>query len=270
VLRHCCGECWPDSAVAIPVWAAGATGAAAAAASVADGAAGVVLDSQLSLMPESDLPGHVNGMLRQADASTSVAGSFAARWPGTAAAARAVRDAIIAARLDDDRPDDDRPDDDRPDDDRPDRDSRVAADRPLDIAIVGMAGTFAGSASMTGFWNTILSGEDVLTEVPAERWNPAIYYAADAAQAIPGRHTVSKWGGFLPLVAIDPIRFGIPPSALGSIEPSQLLALEVADRAMADAGCSHDTVGVDHSRWRLHSHELACPGCHEGVRLARR
>jgi acyl transferase domain-containing protein len=116
---------------------------------------------------------------------------------------------------------------------------RVQADpcgRAADIAVVGIAGIFAGSRDTDAFWHTIVTGKDAITEVPRQRWDPDVYYAASPAQAAPGRRTVSKWGGFLDPVLIDPVRFGIPPSTLASIDPSQLLALEVADRAMLDAG----------------------------------
>jgi len=119
---------------------------------------------------------------------------------------------------------------------------------PLGIAVVGMAGMFAGSTDTNGFWNTILSGKDEITEVPTERWDPAIYYTPELSEGTTGRRTVSKWGGFLRPVTIDPIRFGIPPSALSSIDPSQLLALEVANQALNDAGYPYDAPGADHSR----------------------
>lgn len=118
----------------------------------------------------------------------------------------------------------------------------------LDIAVVGMAGMFAGPPGLDGFWHTILSGEDAITEVPPHRWDPAIYYSDGRAEGTPGRRTASKWGGFLRPVTADPIRFGVPPSALGSIDPGQLLALEVADEALRDAGYPHDADGADHSR----------------------
>ena len=106
--------------------------------------------------------------------------------------------------------------------------------RPMDIAVIGMAALFPGSPGTGAFWRLILSGEDRISEVPADRWDPAVYHAPSPGTAKPGRHTVSKWGGFLDPVPIDPLRYGIPPSALGSIDPSQLLALEVAEPG--DAG----------------------------------
>ncbi|MGO9083505.1 MAG: SDR family NAD(P)-dependent oxidoreductase [Streptosporangiaceae bacterium] len=117
-----------------------------------------------------------------------------------------------------------------------------------DIAIIGMAAMFAGSADLAGFWQLILSGADAFAEVPADRWDPQIYYSPDLLAGQSGRRTVSKWGGFLAPAVIDPIRYGIPPSALGSIDPSQLLALEVANQALSDSGHPYDAPGARHAR----------------------
>ncbi len=117
---------------------------------------------------------------------------------------------------------------------------------PLDIAIVGMACVFPGSPDLAAFWATILDGADRVTEVPAERWDPELFFDPDAVGSAAGRGTPSKWGGFLPPIPFDPLRYGIPPNALNSIEPAQLLALEVARRALVDAG--YDRPGVDHDR----------------------
>lgn len=103
---------------------------------------------------------------------------------------------------------------------------------PLDIAVVGMSCMFPGAADLASYWARVVAGADAVTEVPAERWDPEVYYAPEAD----GAHTESKWGGFLPDIPFDPLRYGIPPSSLGSIEPVQLLALEAARRALEDAG----------------------------------
>ncbi|KFZ78832.1 polyketide synthase [Amycolatopsis sp. MJM2582] len=103
---------------------------------------------------------------------------------------------------------------------------------PLDIAIVGMAGVFPQAGDLSAFWANILSGADSVTEVPARRWDPALYYAPGGD----GEKTPSRWGGFLPEIPFDPLDHGIPPASLASIEPVQLLALEVSRRALADAG----------------------------------
>jgi len=106
---------------------------------------------------------------------------------------------------------------------------------PLDVAIIGMACVFAGSPDLSSFWANVVAGVDLVTEVPADRWDSDLYYSREATDNA-GERTPSKWGGFLPRVPFDPLRYGIPPSSLPSIEPVQLLALETAQRALADAG----------------------------------
>lgn len=107
--------------------------------------------------------------------------------------------------------------------------SKAAVCRPLDVAVIGMACMFPGAPDMAAFWANVLSGADAVTEVPADRWDAALHH---------GAATVSKWGGFLPRIPFDPLRYGIPPASLGSTEPVQLLALEAARRALDDAGYS--------------------------------
>jgi acyl transferase domain-containing protein len=119
---------------------------------------------------------------------------------------------------------------------------------PLDVAIVGMSCVFPDSPDLASFWQTILSGRDAVTEVPAQRWAVDTYYASEVAPGRAGRISVSKWGGFIAPVPFDAIGYGIPPAALASIDPTQLLALEAAHRALVDAGYGHDAPGVDHSR----------------------
>ncbi|MGH3824018.1 MAG: SDR family NAD(P)-dependent oxidoreductase [Pseudonocardiaceae bacterium] len=96
--------------------------------------------------------------------------------------------------------------------------------QPLDVAIVGMAGVFPGAEDVVRYWANVLAGVDAVTDVPAERWDPAVYREPQG------------WGGFLPDIPFDALAYGIPPAALASIEPVQLLALEVAAQALRDAG----------------------------------
>ncbi|WFE28025.1 SDR family NAD(P)-dependent oxidoreductase [Solwaraspora sp. WMMD791] len=119
---------------------------------------------------------------------------------------------------------------------------------PLDIAVVGMACMLPNSPDLAAFWRTVLDSVDAVTEVPPHRWNPDIYYAPEVGPGQTGRISVSKWGGFLAEVPFDAIAYGIPPAALASIDPTQLLALEVSHRALVDAGYTPGRDGVDHSR----------------------
>ncbi|WP_433448997.1 SDR family oxidoreductase [Streptomyces sp. CA-142005] len=111
---------------------------------------------------------------------------------------------------------------------------------PLDIAIVGMACMFPDAPDLAAFWSNVVTGRDAVTEVPPERWDPAVHHAAGS--------TASKWGGFLPRIPFDPLRYGIPPASLGSIEPVQLLSLEAARRALEDAGYGERGRAFDRAR----------------------
>jgi acyl transferase domain-containing protein/NAD(P)H-dependent flavin oxidoreductase YrpB (nitropropane dioxygenase family)/NAD(P)-dependent dehydrogenase (short-subunit alcohol dehydrogenase family) len=106
-------------------------------------------------------------------------------------------------------------------------------DRSLDVAIIGMACIFPGARNLDEYWQNILLGKDAVTEVPDERWNKDLYYQPDREGSDLSH---SKWGGFIPRIDFDPLEFGIPPQSLAAIEPTQLLSLLVAKRAMEDAG----------------------------------
>ncbi|TDB88693.1 beta-ketoacyl synthase N-terminal-like domain-containing protein, partial [Actinomadura sp. 7K534] len=101
--------------------------------------------------------------------------------------------------------------------------------RPADVAIIGIGCVFPGARDADGYWANIVAGADCLSEVT--RWDAEIHYDPSGE----GR-TPSKWGGFIPDIPFDPEAYGIPPGALGGIAPGQLLALEVASRALRDAG----------------------------------
>ncbi|HEY2158552.1 MAG TPA: beta-ketoacyl synthase N-terminal-like domain-containing protein, partial [Isosphaeraceae bacterium] len=105
--------------------------------------------------------------------------------------------------------------------------------RPSDIAIVGLSAIFPGAADARTFWENTLKGVDAIVEIPPDRWDWRTYYDADPKA--PDK-VVSKWGGFVPDVPFDPLRYGMPPSSLPSIEPVQLLVLEAVRRALDDAG----------------------------------
>ena len=109
----------------------------------------------------------------------------------------------------------------------------TSSEKPLDIAIVGMECIFPGAKNLDEFWRNIILGKDSVTEVPDERWNKDLYYKPDSDEADVSH---SKWGGFIPKIDFDPLAFGIPPQSLAAIEPTQLLTLLVAKRAMEDAG----------------------------------
>lgn len=105
--------------------------------------------------------------------------------------------------------------------------------RSRDIAIVGMACMFPEATHLREYWQNIVNGVDAIREVGEERWESSRFYSPNRLD--PDK-TYSKWGGFLRDVAFDPLKYGIPPLSLKSVDPIQLLALETAWNALEDAG----------------------------------
>jgi acyl transferase domain-containing protein/NAD(P)H-dependent flavin oxidoreductase YrpB (nitropropane dioxygenase family)/NADP-dependent 3-hydroxy acid dehydrogenase YdfG len=109
----------------------------------------------------------------------------------------------------------------------------AASQPPADIAIVGMGSVLPKANTTQAYWENILDKVDAITEIPSHRWDWRLYFDAD-------RHArdkiYSKWGGFLDDMAFDPTRYGMPPKSIESVDPMQLMALEVARRTLEDAG----------------------------------
>ena len=107
------------------------------------------------------------------------------------------------------------------------------APAPCDVAIVGLGCVLPGAPDPRTFWSNVLNKVDAIREVPSERFDADLYFDRDGKAR---DRIVSKWGGFLDDVPFDPVKYGIPPSALPSIDALQLLSLEVVDQALTDAG----------------------------------
>jgi acyl transferase domain-containing protein/phosphopantetheinyl transferase (holo-ACP synthase) len=104
----------------------------------------------------------------------------------------------------------------------------------LDIAIVGMACRFPGASDLFAFWENILEGVDATSEIPRDRWDPAVFFdpVSDANDRVPCRR-----GGYLDSpIPFDPASHGIMPNAVDGGEPEQFLILDTARAALADAG----------------------------------
>ncbi|WP_437976559.1 SDR family NAD(P)-dependent oxidoreductase [Sorangium sp. So ce295] len=100
------------------------------------------------------------------------------------------------------------------------------------IAVVGVSAIFPGSVDAHGFWRDILSGTDLITDVPSTHWLVEDYYDPDPSA--PDK-TYAKRGAFLKDVPFDPLEWGVPPSIVPATDTTQLLALIVAKRVLEDA-----------------------------------
>jgi polyketide synthase 5 len=109
------------------------------------------------------------------------------------------------------------------------------------IAVIGMACRLPGGVeSPEQLWDALLRGDDLVTEVPRNRWDSDEYY--DPESGVPGR-TASKWGAFLDDVAgFDAEFFGIKEDEAAAIDPQHRLLLETAWEAMEHAGLTPDTL----------------------------
>src|SRR3984957_3868193 len=101
------------------------------------------------------------------------------------------------------------------------------------IAVVGIAALMPGARDTAEFWHNIVTGRDLVTEVPPGRWPSEEFYDPDPSTP---DTTYSRRGAFLPDIEFDPLAHGLPPSTLAAVDPAQLLGLSVADALLADLG----------------------------------
>lgn len=102
------------------------------------------------------------------------------------------------------------------------------------VAIIGMSGVFPQSGNLKQFWDNLISGKDMIREIPAERWDWKQYYG-DPIKA--GNKTNVIWGGFMDEVdKFDSAFFGISPKEAELMDPQQRIFLETVWKAIEDAG----------------------------------
>ena len=109
------------------------------------------------------------------------------------------------------------------------------------VAVIGMACRLPGGIdSPELLWEALLRGDDLITEIPPDRWDGDEYY--DPEPGVPGR-SVSKWGAFLDDVAgFDSEFFGINEREATALDPQHRLLLETSWEAMEHAGLTPATV----------------------------
>ncbi|WP_435297347.1 SDR family NAD(P)-dependent oxidoreductase [Streptomyces sp. YPW6] len=104
------------------------------------------------------------------------------------------------------------------------------------VAIIGVGGRYPGGDDLTRFWESLRDGADLITEIPADRWDNTRHLAAERGE--PGAIT-GRWGGFLDDVArFDPLFFAISPGEAAKLDPHERIFLEVAWSALEHAGYS--------------------------------
>jgi polyketide synthase 5 len=127
------------------------------------------------------------------------------------------------------------------------------------IAIIGMACRLPGGIDSPDLlWEALLRGDDLITEIPPDRWDADEYY--DPEPGVPGR-SVSRWGAFVDDVGgFDSDFFGINEREATAIDPQHRLLLETSWEAMEHAGLTPASiansltgvfVGLTHGDYQL-------------------
>jgi polyketide synthase 5 len=131
------------------------------------------------------------------------------------------------------------------------------------VTVIGMACRLPGGIdSSERLWEALLRGDDLITEIPRDRWDVDDHY--DPEPGLQGR-SVSKWGAFLDDVAgFDSEFFGIDEDEATALDPQHRLLLETSWEAVEHGGLSPESlsgsqtgvfVGLTHFDYQLVSAE---------------
>lgn len=112
--------------------------------------------------------------------------------------------------------------------------TKVAVNEHEPIAIIGIGGVMPESDNLDEFWEHLINGRDLVTEVPAYRWDWKNYFGDPAREK---NKTNSKWGGFLKEIdKFDASFFKISPHEAALMDPQHRIYLEVVWQTIEDAG----------------------------------
>ncbi|MEO3928305.1 amino acid adenylation domain-containing protein [Micromonosporaceae bacterium B7E4] len=108
------------------------------------------------------------------------------------------------------------------------------------VAVVGIGCRLPGVEGPDEFWQALLAGRDLVTEVPKDRWDSDEWY--DPEPLTPGAIS-SRCGAFVDdVTGFDRRYFGIPVDEARWMDPQQRMILEIAHAALDDAGIPYPTL----------------------------
>ena len=110
----------------------------------------------------------------------------------------------------------------------------------FDVAIIGLAGRYAGSKNVEAFWQNLKQGRNCITRIPRDRWDWEKYYHGKRGKK---GFMYTKWGGFMADIdRFDPLFFQISPREAELMDPQERLFLETAWHSIEDAGYTPDSL----------------------------
>ncbi|MBI3848048.1 MAG: hypothetical protein HY292_25720, partial [Planctomycetes bacterium] len=101
------------------------------------------------------------------------------------------------------------------------------------IAIIGMACRYPDARTPDELWENVRAGRRAFRRMPDERLRLADYYSSN--RAAPDR-TYSTQAALVEGFEFDRVAFRVAGSTFRAADPAHWLALDVASRALADAG----------------------------------
>src|SRR5579884_4264360 len=107
--------------------------------------------------------------------------------------------------------------------------TRGVASADRSIAVIGMACTFPGARNLTEFWRNIVNKTDSLTDVSEQRWDTTRLYRAAPENE---DQIYCKRGGWIDGFAFNPVKYGIPPTAMEGVDPDQFLIIRTVTEAL--------------------------------------
>ncbi|XP_072306535.1 phthioceranic/hydroxyphthioceranic acid synthase-like [Eucyclogobius newberryi] len=108
------------------------------------------------------------------------------------------------------------------------------------IAVVGVGCNFPGGEGVDNFWRVLLEGRNCASDIPAERFDSALWYDPDDGK--PGKTQTKKAAFINGFNEFDHKFFGITEAEANFMDPQQKLLLHCTYRALEDAGISMESI----------------------------
>ncbi len=108
--------------------------------------------------------------------------------------------------------------------------------QPEPIAIVGISAIMPDAPTAQDFWANIRGGRYSISDIPADRWDPELYFDADPYS--PEDKTYSRIGGWVREFPWEPMawKLPIPPSVAMHFDEGQMWSVSASRSALLDAG----------------------------------